>query len=136
MAGSHRGGKQSPRPSGQAAEGARRRGSRHSVYIYRPKARLLLRITYFAFKDACAPPRLRPWSGRRSARSLPRMASRKPLRAEGELRHHPDAEVEPPAPAAPETTRPETNLPQRLAAVIGRASELAELQESIRRNRL
>ena len=38
--------------------------------------------------------------------------------------------------AASETTEPDTNLPQRLAAVIGRAAELAELQESIGRNRL
>jgi len=87
-------------------------------------------------KMPARPPAFVPGQGDDPPARSPRMASRKPLRAEGELRHHPDAEVEPPAPAAPETTRPETNLPQRLAAVIGRASELAELQESIRRNRL
>jgi predicted ATPase/DNA-binding winged helix-turn-helix (wHTH) protein len=46
------------------------------------------------------------------------------------------AEDELPSPAAPETTKPETNLPQRLAAVIGRATELAELRENLGRSRL
>jgi predicted ATPase/DNA-binding winged helix-turn-helix (wHTH) protein len=59
------------------------------------------------------------------------MADRTPPHNEGEQQFHRSAEAEPPISGAPET-----NLPRRLAAVIGRASELAELQEGIRRNRL
>jgi predicted ATPase/DNA-binding winged helix-turn-helix (wHTH) protein len=61
--------------------------------------------------------------------------SRKPLRAEGE-QYRLIAKVESPPATAPETTKPRTNLPHRLAPVIGRASELAELRESTGRNQL
>src|ERR1700735_50838 len=44
--------------------------------------------------------------------------------------------VEPPPALASESAKPRTNLPQRLAPVIGRASELAELRERIGTNQL
>ena len=62
--------------------------------------------------------------------------NRGPRQGEVGQRHNLIAKIGPPSANTPETTLPKTNLPQRPAAVIGRASELAELRESIGRHRL
>ncbi|HVJ51832.1 MAG TPA: winged helix-turn-helix domain-containing protein [Aliidongia sp.] len=62
--------------------------------------------------------------------------SREPLRAEGEHRHRLTSEIELAPQAASEPAKPGTNLPQPLDALIGRADELVDLQESIALHRL